>query len=134
MIRPTTGDSLTGLILLPRHSHRYLVPLVTLLIARVRRVVRVNTVVQPRRGARGRRPYGLQVASERRDMAEFAARAGLLAVEVELHARLGRHHVVDAFVQPHAALRTAEHVHHHDPRRGATGVAEWIVEHGPQML
>src|ERR1700733_6393979 len=85
-----------------------------------------GSFMQPPSGARSRGADARQVGTERRDVADLAARAHRLAVEVHLPARFGRHHVVQPLVDRHATVGAAEHVGHDDDRRGEAGVAERI--------
>ena len=69
-------------------------------------------------------------------MADLAARAFLLAVEVNPGVGHPREQVVQPLVEGdhRRRLRRAQHVGHHRYRRDGVGVAERIVQHRAQML
>src|SRR5262252_3252932 len=63
---------------------------------------------------------------------DLAPRAHLLAVQVHLHTRIGRHHMQVAPV--HAGIGTTKDIRHNDLRRDRTGSAQRKVQDGPQVL
>ena len=74
----------------------------------------------------------LGVVAEHGHVADLAAGPDVLAVQVDLHARVERHHVHVLVVD--VRVGAAEQVGHHRVRRGHGGGAERQVEHGPQVL
>src|SRR5260370_239210 len=80
----------------------------------------------------GAPPYVLKRVGEGGDVPDLATGSYVLAVEVDLDARIVSHHVDVAGVDVRVAA--TQHVGHHDVRRGGRGDAERQVEHGPQVL
>src|SRR5215470_19933954 len=94
--------------------------------------------ILPRRQV-ARRPPGplARLVPERRvpghgHVPDLAPRPHLLPVQVDLHVRVGRHHMEVAGV--HVGIGATENIRHNDLRRDRPGGAKGQVQDGPQVL
>ncbi|GFJ91437.1 hypothetical protein Prum_050790 [Phytohabitans rumicis] len=109
-------------------------PMITPTTALICPPVRSLALPQPARGSRRPGPYVVHVVAEHRDVPDLPARADLLAVQVDLGARVGGEQVVQPLVERDAAGRATEDVRHHDGRSGQRRLAHGVVQDRPQVL
>ena len=83
----------------------------------------------------GALPHRPDVSAENVHVPDLAAGALLFAVEVHMDIGQPAEQVVNALIHAHRRRRVrAEHVGHHRHRCDRAGEAEWVVQHGPQVL